>query len=107
MRLPFGFPFGVAVVSGASMQPHLYAGDCVLTRRGGRARVGDVVLLRRPDRPDLLVVKRVRAVRPEGLWVEGDNPSASDDSRLFGAVPGDAVEGRVVLRYRPLRRRSI
>ncbi|MFL6241251.1 MAG: S26 family signal peptidase [Actinomycetes bacterium] len=53
-------PLTVAVVAGASMQPHLYAGDCVLVRRGRRARVGDVVLLRRPDHPDLLVVKRVR-----------------------------------------------
>src|ERR1700710_1711140 len=64
------FPLGVAVVSGASMQPHLYAGDCVLLRRGlrrgGRARVGDVVLLRRPDRRELLVVKRVTALVADG-----------------------------------------
>jgi nickel-type superoxide dismutase maturation protease len=103
------FPLGVAVVSGASMQPHLYAGDCVLLRRGlrrgGRARVGDVVLLRRPDRRELLVVKRVTAlVADGGLWVEGDNPAASDDSRLFGPVGAAAIEGRVVWRYRPLHR---
>jgi nickel-type superoxide dismutase maturation protease len=87
------------------MQPHLYAGDCVLIRRGRRARVGDVVLVRRPDRPDLLVVKRVREVVADGqLWLTGDNAAYSDDSRLFGAVSPDAVEGRVVWRYRPLRR---
>jgi nickel-type superoxide dismutase maturation protease len=99
------FPLGVAVVSGASMQPHLYAGDCVLLRRGGRARVGDVVLLRRPDRRELLVVKRVTGLVADGrLWVEGDNPAASDDSRLFGPVGAAAIEGRVVWRYRPLHR---
>jgi nickel-type superoxide dismutase maturation protease len=100
------FLFEVAVVAGASMQPHLYEGDCVLVRRGHRARVGDVVLVRRPDRPDLLVVKRVREVLSDGrLWLAGDNPAASDDSRVFGAVTADDVVGRVLLRYRPLRRR--
>jgi nickel-type superoxide dismutase maturation protease len=99
-------PFTVAVVAGASMEPHLYAGDCVLVRRGTRARVGDVVLIRRPDRVDLLVVKRVREVLSDGrLWLSGDNPSASADSREFGAVGRDGVAGRVVWRYRPLWRR--
>jgi nickel-type superoxide dismutase maturation protease len=99
-------PYGVAVVDGASMQPHLLAGDCVLVRRGGRARVGDVVLVRRPDRPELVVVKRVRQVLSDGrVWLAGDNPAASDDSRLFGAVPTGVIEGRVIWRYRPLRRR--
>jgi len=99
-------PFGVAVVSGASMQPHLYAGDCVLIRQGSRARAGDVVLLHRPDRRELLVVKRVRNRLGDGrLWLEGDNPLASDDSRLFGPVGPEEIVGRVVWRYRPLRRR--
>jgi nickel-type superoxide dismutase maturation protease len=102
------FPFGVAVVAGASMQPHLYDGDCVLVRRRARPRAGDVVLVRRPDRPDLLIVKRVQEVHPDGrLWLTGDNPSASDDSRLFGAVEPAAVEGRVAFRYRPLLRRGM
>jgi nickel-type superoxide dismutase maturation protease len=88
------------------MEPHLYAGDCVLVRRGVRARVGDVVVLPRPDRPDLLVVKRVREVLSDGrLWLAGDNPGSSDDSRLFGAVSTAGIVGRVVWRYRPLRRR--
>jgi nickel-type superoxide dismutase maturation protease len=89
------------------MEPHLHAGDCVLVRRGRRARVGDVVVVRRPDRGDLMVVKRVREVLSDGrLWLAGDNPSASDDSRVFGAVPPGAVEGRVLWRYRPIRRHA-
>jgi nickel-type superoxide dismutase maturation protease len=87
------------------MVPHLHDGDCVLVRRGTRARAGDVVVVRRPDRPHLLVVKRVREVLADGrLWLAGDNPGESDDSRLFGALPAEAVEGRVLFRYRPLRR---
>ena len=34
-----------------------------------------------------------------------DNPAAGAvDSRAFGAVPGNLIEGRVLLRYWPLRR---
>jgi nickel-type superoxide dismutase maturation protease len=99
------FPLAVAVVAGASMEPHLYAGDCVLIRRGTRAQPGHVVVVRRPDRRELVVVKRVREVMTDGrLWLAGDNPRASDDSRLFGPVERAAVEGRVLWRYRPLRR---
>jgi nickel-type superoxide dismutase maturation protease len=88
------------------MHPGLRDGDWVLVRRGRRARPGDVVVVRRPDRPELLVVKRVRTVLDDGrLWLAGDNPAASDDSRLFGAVPPASVQARVLVRYHPLRRR--
>ena len=103
MRLPLGR----AAVAGASMLPTLHPGDCVVVRRRARVRQGDVVVLRRPDRPVLLVVKRVREVLSDGsLWVGGDNPAASDDSRVFGAVPPACVEGRVLWRYWPLLRRA-
>jgi len=63
-------------------------------------RIGDVVVVRLRDRP--LSVKRViRADGGEGLWLEGDNPFGSTDSRDLGAVPTDAVVGRVLLRLWP------
>src|SRR3954470_9381260 len=93
-------PVGRAQVAGASMEPALRAGDCVVVRRGRRARPGDVVVVRRPGRPELIVVKRVREVLSDGrVWLAGDNPAASDDSRLFGAVDPAAVQGRVLFRY--------
>ena len=81
------------------MLPALRPGDCLLVRRVGRVRPGDVVVARFPARPDLLVVKR--AVRPvdDRWWVEGDNPAVTDDSRRYGPAE---VLGRVVLRYWPL-----
>jgi nickel-type superoxide dismutase maturation protease len=87
------------------MLPALRNGDWLVVRWGARVRPGDVVVVRRPDRPGLLIVKR--AVRREGAgwWVAGDNPAYSDDSRLFAAVPEDLVLGRVLCRYWPLRRR--
>ncbi len=87
------------------MLPALHPGDWCLVRRGGRVRPGDIVVLERPDRPGLLVVKRVARAVSGGWWVEGDNAADSDDSRVFGAVPASAVIGRVLLRYYPLRRR--
>lgn len=60
---------------------------------------GDLVVVRRPDRPTLLVVKRALGRDRAGWWVEGDNPAASDDSRVFGAAPDDCVLGRVLVRY--------
>jgi nickel-type superoxide dismutase maturation protease len=101
-RLP---ALGLALVRGPSMTPALRDGDQVLVRYGAPVRVGDVVLARRPDRPELIMVKRAHRELPDGWWVLGDNPYGSDDSRLFGVVPAGLVLGRVVLRVWPPGRR--
>jgi nickel-type superoxide dismutase maturation protease len=91
-------------VAGESMLPTLRDGDWLLCRRVrgvAGVREGDVVVLERPDRPGLLVVKRVVRREGHGWWVEGDNAAASDDSRLFGPVPHDCLVARVVARYWP------
>jgi len=90
-------------VTGPSMAPALRHGDQLLVdvravRRPPRA--GDVVVVRLPDRP--LSVKRVTRLEGDGtLWVEGDNPFGSTDSRDLGGVPLDAVVGRVLARLWP------
>jgi nickel-type superoxide dismutase maturation protease len=94
-------------VGGHSMEPALRPGDRVLvdrwTYRHRSPRVGEVVLLLGPAAVPL--VKRVGrspdGQEPSRLWVEGDNASASADSRRFGAVAGERVLGRIVLRYWP------
>jgi nickel-type superoxide dismutase maturation protease len=102
-------PFRVEV-QGDSMRPTLEPGDWAVATAGGRVRKGDVVVLERPDRPGLEVVKRVTGAPSEtGLgfdewFVEGDNPQESTDSRTFGAVPRSAINGRVRLVYWPPRR---
>ena len=60
-----------------------------------------MVVVERPDRPGLLLVKRVVRREAGGWWVEGDNAAASDDSRLFGPVPDALVLARVLARYWP------
>src|SRR5712692_1526271 len=84
-------------------------GGTARIRLGGTARIrpGQVVIARHPDRPDMLLVKR--AVRQEsgGWWLDSDNPNAGAvDSRRFGPVPPELIEGLVLLRYRRARRAS-
>ena len=85
-------------VEGRSMAPTLEPGDWLvvtpLPRWGGGLRRGWLVVARRPDRPEVEVVKRVAAVgEDEAVTLLGDNPAASTDSRQFGAVPASAVVG--------------
>jgi len=79
--------------------------------------VGDVVVLEHPNRKGT-VCKRVLGlpgdtvlrprkgllIVPDGhMWVEGDNPANSSDSRTYGAVPMTLIQGRVLCRIWPLR----
>lgn len=113
-------------VIGQSMVPTFDHGDRVLVRRASPRllRVGDVVVLGRPDTDDLpdlqellgslppWVVKRVVAlpgdpvpdgvpaegdgtVPPGRLVVLGDNTESSTDSRVWGPVPSDRLLGIV------------
>lgn len=93
-------PFTRVRIVGPSMEPALASGDWWIVRRTRKVGVGDVVLLRHPGRPDLLVVKRLVERRADGWWVLGDNPEGSDDSRQFGPVPEAGILGRLMFRYR-------
>lgn len=104
-------------VKGMSMAPTLLPGDHLLVRPSRRLRRGDLVVLADPETPGRWVVKRVaappghavvvdgrRLEAGDGLIVLGDNAAASTDSRGYGAVPLEAVHGRVWYRYAPAGR---
>lgn len=116
-------------VVGRSMEPTLYAGDRIAFRyfpRGlgeveqsgesgemGRLRelrgdelsraLGKIILIRRKAEPELLTVKRLIKILDTGLWVEGDNPEASTDSRSYLTISRDEVIGIYLFRYRRSR----
>ena len=94
--------WGFAVARGRSMEPTLRDGDRLLVRwfGAGGAREpapGSVVVVRLPGgRP--VAVKRLLTRRPEGWWVERDNPAEGVDSWQVGAVADDGLLG--VARWR-------
>jgi signal peptidase I len=111
------WPWLIATVSGESMAPRLRDRDRVVVRRGTRLRIGSVVVAAHPQRPGLLIVKRLTGgpgdvvyggpLGPGEYWLGSDNLLvAPEDSRSFGPVSAAAVVGRVVLRYWPLTRSS-
>jgi len=85
-------------------------------------RRGDVVTLRDPTNPDLLITKRILAlsgdivrtlppyadqyvrIPPWHAWVEGDEPFRSSDSNHFGPVSLGLVDARVEAILWPLER---
>jgi hypothetical protein len=85
------------------MAPALRHGDQVVVLLGGSglaSRPGAMVVVQLPDAT--LSVKRLTGIQDDGrVWVEGDNPFGSTDSRSVGPLPADALLGRVVFRLWP------
>lgn len=96
------------IVSGSSMEPTLAPGELVMvdlwSYRHRRPREGEIVLVAGPSPGGSHLVKRVASTREAGLWLLGDNAGHSIDSRHFGPVPVDRIQGRIVWRYWPLER---
>ena len=104
------WPLWRVAVAEPSMEPALSPGDWLLLYRTMaparplRVRAGQIVVARHPERPDMLIVKRVARQEPGGWWLASDNPAAGAvDSRAFGVVPPSMIEGRVLWRYRRAR----
>jgi nickel-type superoxide dismutase maturation protease len=86
------------------MLPMLKPGEEVLVDpnayRGSLPHIGDIIVARHPQRPELSMIKRVEAVIQDELVVlKGDNPAESTDSRVFGPVTREYVRGRVTSRF--------
>jgi len=109
------------VVADGSMAPTLVPGDALyVDPRAYRLRPprpGDIVVFRDPVLPSRHLVKRIAFV-PDGpaptdgtvvlagsVYLVGDSPAASRDSREFGPVPLALLVGRVYECYRPIAHR--
>lgn len=115
----------VAVVEGPSMEPSFLAGDLLLVLRRPRRRLepGLVVLVALDGHTvkgsrEQLQLKRIAAVggRPPtkrtdpapvvpvgSVYLLGDNPDWSRDSRHYGAVRTDVIVGVVIRKLRSIR----
>lgn len=91
-------------VTGNSMQPLLQPGEEILLDRHAYQKsvpqVGDIVVATHPLHPELTIVKRVILVKEDGsLFLRGDNPRESTDSRTFGLVDLQYILGKVTSRF--------
>lgn len=63
-----------------------------------------------PEQAGRFLVKRVGGTMADGarryFELLGENEAASRDSRAFGLVPAESLEGVVVWRYLPAHRRG-
>ncbi|WP_369128193.1 S26 family signal peptidase [Ferrimicrobium acidiphilum] len=85
---------------GDSMEPTLLAGDRLLVAKWRGIPVRQIIVLRDPRSSDDIVKRLLRRSR-SSVWVEGDNPSRSTDSRQLGWFPRKGVVGWAVYRYYP------
>lgn len=90
-------------VRGCSMLPALVPGDEVFLNPAAYTRtapqVGDVVMAQHPSR-DELILKRITHIAADGrLFLRGDNPMASTDSRSLGLFDPSMIRGRVTCLY--------
>ncbi len=76
------------------MLPTYHAGDTLLGWRWFRPRTGQVVVARH----NRLLIKRITSIEAAGLWLQGDNPAASTDSRHFGLISQAQIEALIIAR---------
>ncbi len=89
------------LVEGNSMSPTLKDGDAVLINYKAKFETGDVVLANHPFKQSVKMLKRVREFTENGdLFLTGDNPDESEDSRTFGVVPKNHLLGKITCRLK-------
>lgn len=109
----------VVTVNGDSMTPTYQEGDQLLVLRRAfltRVRVGAVVVCLPPpgivitdgdaDAATQFIVKRVTALPDGQVYVLGDAPRHSFDSRMFGALAPELVRGVIIRRIRAAKASS-
>jgi signal peptidase I len=109
IRLWIAQPF---IVSGASMEPALESGDYLIideiSYRFTEPKDGDVIVFRYPVDPSKYFIKRITNIPEKNeYFVEGDNKTASYDSRYWGNVPKENIIGRAILRLWPINKIEI
>ena len=81
------------------MEPTLHNGELILFRQIRSNEIqnltGEVVVLKNPLGGNSLIVKRVKRVIGTALELRGDNKNMSTDSRQFGLVNSNLIQGVV------------
>ncbi len=75
------------------MEPILRAGQVVWVSKWPRVKAGDIVVFRFQEEE---LIKRVEKLDGKKVFLSGDNPSDSLDSRSFGFVERKDIVGKVI-----------
>ena len=75
------------------MVPTLSPGQLVVGRQVADLRAGDVVIV---SHDGLEKIKRIEKQQGDLLYLLGDNPAESTDSRTFGWVQASSIIAKVV-----------
>jgi len=86
-------PLMLRRVKGDGMYPTLEKGQLVLIRRRSILKVNDIIVFVHNGAEK---VKRITGIEGNFLYVLGDNPRYSTDSRHYGYVSRDAVIGTLI-----------
>ena len=97
------FPFKRFVVKGHSMQPLFNPGDRVIINRWAYLfsppKPGDLVAFWLQDESSDILLKRIKTISGNRVFVIGSNPNDSLDSSSFGAVSKNKVIGKFLTKY--------
>ena len=86
---------GVAYSTGDSMLPTYGPRQIHVVWKGkGDVKPGDTVIAVNPQ--GSVVCKRVKQMDATNVWIYGDNPDVSYDSRHHGPIQRDALMGRII-----------
>lgn len=93
------FPYFSVIVVGESMMPTLKPMQKILIQRSWFFCIfkeNDMIVLKDP-RSNKFLIKRIKKIKANTYWIEGDNKKASTDSRAFGFVEKQSILGKVIL----------
>lgn len=95
--------FDVVIIDGPSMLPSYYSGQRVLSGLPLHIKNGDVVLVHMVDNGERTIfIKRVSWIKNNEVYLLGDNPRQSLDSRDLGPFPTSSIVGKIVYPIVPL-----
>lgn len=96
------WPILIRRIHGHSMVPVLPPGTYVWASRWfKKLEPGDTIIFEHDNREK---IKRISEIKDDELYVLGDHPEASTDSRQFGWIKRNTILGKVVLPHAPKSR---